>query len=454
MGAIIENISLWQWGLVLTSSLLLFFFSPLAKTNQEFYKATSKGRSPNWMMLTGSLVISWVFAKSITNAADLGNEFGFVGGLAYASYYLSFIVVGIVIYFLRKKGGFNSLHHFLKSRFGRGAIIAFSVVIAFRLFNEVWSNTMVIGSYFGEFGSQAYYWSIIVFTILTLAYSLKGGLRSAIFSDAVQMILFAILLSVILYILMGNTDTTVVEIINTGEYSWETGLNLLVAGLLQSLSYGFHDPVMTDRGFISPIKTTIRSFVLAGFIGGVCILLFSFLGVFGSVNGFGSGSLTQTAKLFGPILLLLINFIMIVSAASTLDSSFSSFSKLAAVDLNLGNTLKFGRITMVIVAVAGTIPIFFNPTILSATTISGTMVIGLTPVFIFWWIKVPRISFYLSLFAGVIVGVLLAFDCVPSQILFTHGAHHKLLWMNVFGILICVALYFTPLLFLFFIKKK
>ncbi len=442
-----QNIAVWQWVLVIGSSALLFFLSPIAKTTDNFFKATTKGKAPNWVLLTGSLVISWVFAKSIANASDLGNKYGAVGGLAYAGYYLSFIVAGVVIYYLRKIGGFTSIHHFLKSRFGRGAILLFSVVIAFRLFNEVWSNTMVIGSYFGETGSSSYYWSIIVFTALTLAYSLKGGLNSSIFSDAIQMVLFAVLLIVILYILTGRENTTASQMINTGEFTFNGGLNLLFAALLQSFSYPFHDPVLTDRGFISPLKTTLRSYILAGIIGGVCIFLFSFLGIFGRLNGIGPGALTETAAIFGPVLLLVINFIMIVSAASTLDSTFASFSKLAAVDLNLGKTIKFGRVTMIIVAIAGTIPIFFNPTILSATTVSGTMVIGLTPVFIFWWIKTPPISFYLSLFGGIVVGIFLAVDAVPDNLLFTTGPYNKLLWMNIFGVLLCTLLYFLPLLF-------
>jgi len=34
---------------------------------------------------------------------------------------------------------------------------------------------MVIGSYFGDIGSSAYYWSILVLYVLTLAYVIKGG---------------------------------------------------------------------------------------------------------------------------------------------------------------------------------------------------------------------------------------------------------------------------------------
>ena len=447
MGAITENIQLWQWVLVIGSSVLLFLISPWSNTKESFFKANKNGNAPGWILLTGSLVISWVFAKSITNASDLGFKFGAVGGLAYAGYYLSFIVAGITIYYLRVKGGFNSIHHFLFTRFGKGALRLFSVVIAFRLFNEIWSNTMIVGGYFGEVGSTEYYASILVFTALTLAYCLKGGLNSSIFSDAIQMGLFAVLLAVILYIFLGRSDVTASEMISSGEFSWVNGLNLLLVALLQSFSYPFHDPVMTDRGFISSPKITLRSFILAGVIGALCIFLFSFLGIFGKLSGAGVDfnavsqknvfSLPVLGSVFGPVLLLLINFIMIVSAASTLDSSFSSFSKLAVEDLKLGGTVRFGRVTMIIVAIAGTIPIFFNPEILSATTVSGTMVIGLTPVFLFWKIKAPPISFYLSLFVGIGFGVLLSLKLIPDWLIFTGGPYNDLLWSNIFGLLIC-----------------
>ena len=130
---------------------------------------------------------------------------------------------------------------------------------------------------------------------------------------------------------------------------------------------------------------------------------------------------------------------MITSAASTLDSTFSSFSKLLAVDLNLGKSVSFGRISMIAVAVLGTIPVFLNAEILSATTISGTMVIGLTPIFIFWNVKVPKISFYLSVICGLVFGIFLVFNWFPESLIFTKGKYANLLWVNVWGIL-----YFIP----------
>lgn len=441
-----ENVTIWQWVLIVASSLVLLLLSPLAKNTEQFFKARIRQKTPNTFMLMGSLVISWIFAKSITNAANLGLDFGLVGGVAYAGYYLSFAVAGIIIYQLRTKGGFKSIHHFLTTRFGKGAVALFSILIAIRLFNEVWSNTMVIGTYFGDIGSAPYYWSILVFTLLTLAYALKGGLSSSIFTDVIQMGLFTILLLVILgAIFTENEKFTTQTVMTSGTWSFEMGLNLLLAAILQSFSYPFHDPVLTDRGFISPVKVTRKSFLLASLIGALCIILFSFIGIYAQSQGMQGQAAVEVAKAFGLVILLVINFIMITSAASTLDSTFSSFSKLLSVDLNLGNTLKFGRISMALIAIFGTIPVFLDSEILSATTISGTMVIGLTPIFVFWKKEVPRISFYLSVVSGLLFGFLLVFQVFPEQLIFTEGKYAPLLWTNLWGILTCILLYFAPL---------
>jgi Na+/proline symporter len=434
----------WQWLLIVSSSLVLFFLSPLAKTTDQFFKAVHQKKAPNTLVLTGSLIISWIFAKSITNAANLGLDFGLVGGVAYAGYYLSFAVAGIIIYQLRTKGGFKSIHEFLISKFGKNAMAIFSVLIAFRLFNEVWSNTMVIGSYFGAQGSSGYYWAIIVFTLLTLSYALKGGLSSSIFTDVIQMVLFSVLLLIILGTIFTTQDFSTEQIVTSGTWSFELGLNLFFAAIIQSFSYPFHDPVLTDRGFISSPKVTRKSFLWASILGAICIVLFSLIGVYAQTKGMKGQAAVEVGKAFGVVILLVINFIMITSAASTLDSTFSSFSKLIAVDLNIKKTVSFGRITMLIVAVLGTIPVFLNAEILSATTISGTMVIGLTPIFIFWNVKVPKISFYLSVFCGLLFGFLLIFDVFPTAFIFTKGKYASLLWVNIWGILSCIILYFIP----------
>jgi Na+/proline symporter len=434
-----------QWVLVIASSLVFFVLAPYAKDVATFFRAQHRGKQPSMYMLTGSLIISWIFAKSITNAANLGMDFGLVGGVAYAGYYLSFAVAGILIYKLRTVGGYMSIHDFLTDRYGKKAVALFSVLISFRLLNEVWSNTMVIGSYFGEAGTTIYYAAIVVFTLLTLAYTLKGGLSSSIFTDVIQMVLFSVLLIVILSVIFTEPKTSITGFVTSGTWSMELGLNLFFAAILQSFSYPFHDPVLTDRGFITSPKIMRRSFLWAAVLGSLCIILFSVVGVYAQQAGLQGQAAVAVAKKLGVVLLLVINFIMITSAASTLDSTFSSFSKLLTIDLKLGSTVTFGRIMMVIVAILGTIPVFLNAEILSATTISGTMVIGLTPVFVLWHLKAPQVSYYLSVISGLVFGVLLVFEWFPTSLTFTTGAYASLLWINVFGVVLSFILFLIPL---------
>lgn len=438
----------WQWILVIASSLILFFISPLSKKTSEFFSAAGKNNSqPGMFTLSASLVISWIFAKSITNAADLGNTYGFIGGFAYGCYYLSFLVCGIIIYQLRKNR-FESIAHFLKSRFGKKAIRLFSLFIIFRLFNEVWSNTMVIGSYFGGADSYPYIISIVVFTVLTLAYTAKGGLKSSLLTDVIQLFLFFVLLAIILVFILPKENYDVAKFISEGDWTAGNGLNLLLVVFIQIFSYPFHDPVMTDRGFISPKKTTLKAYMLSTVVGLICISLFSFVGIYARLNQIENPAAVNVSAGLGIGMMLVMNVIMVTSAASTLDSTFSSFSKLVVVDLKLGEkTVKNGRLSMLILAVAGTLPIIFSPTILSATTISGTMVMGLAPVFLLHKYKAPKISFFLSVCCGLVFGIALALGIIPKAVPFFHGPYADLLFANIFGTISCFICYLTPMLY-------
>ena len=438
-----------QWILLIGSSLLIFFISPWARTKEDFFRGSKNEQAPGFWMLTSSLVISWLFAKSITNAANLGLSFGFVGGVAYAAYYLSFLVAGIIIYRMRTKGGFHSLHHFLQSKYGSSAVLIFSLLIGIRLLNEVWSNNLVIGSYFGQSGTTSFNLSIVVFTLLTVAYTLKGGLRSSLLTDLIQMVLFGVLLFVILGLILPKEEGDIGKFISSGNWTIAGGLDLFFVAIIQVFSYPFHDPVLTDRAFISDPKTTLRSFISASIIGSLCILLFSFVGIYASFQGLEGQAPVEVSKLLGLGMMLSMNFIMVTSAASTLDSAFNSFAKLFVIDHKLfeERQIFFGRWVIVGLAVLGSIPAFLGAEILSATTISGTMVLGLSPVFLFWNQSFPKISYYLSIGVGLVFGFILAADLYPQNWIFFEGKYAALLSANIIAFSLCFLLFFSPLIF-------
>ena len=69
-----------------------------------FSGGNEAGYVPAFWVLVFRAAITWVFVKSIDNAANLGQAFGITGGNGYAIYYLSFAVAVFTIYFIRTRG--------------------------------------------------------------------------------------------------------------------------------------------------------------------------------------------------------------------------------------------------------------------------------------------------------------------------------------------------------------
>jgi len=442
------------WGFLVVYGVVMYILSPRSHSTESFFRGTDgRGQPVGQFPLTASIFISWIFAKSVTNAANLGAAYGVVGGLAYATYWLSIPVAGYVIYLIRRQTGATSLQAFLTSRFGRLAAVAFAVAVLVRLYNEVWSNTAVVGGYFGAPGEWPYYTSAMVFTAFTLAYSLKGGLRSSIFTDVIQAIVFGFFLAAVLMIILPANDAG--ALLTAGEFRLNAGVDLLLVAGLQIFSYPFHDPVLTDRGFVNREKTMLKSFVVAGLLGFAAVFIFSLVGVHAQLNDIAVNGNAPAAvgQALGLVALFFMSVIMMTSAGSTLDSTFTSLAKAIALDLpqlvkrNWTPSIRVGAVVMVVFAILGNLPMFAGTDILKATTISGTMVMGLAPVFLFYpFTQWSPWSFHLSFWSGMVLGLMLAMGQIPESWAIGDGKYASLLGVNAYGLLICTAGFFLPLI--------
>ena len=444
------------WGFLLVYGVLMYVLSPNSRNPASFYRgADNEGRPVKQWSLMASIFISWIFAKSVTNAANLGAEFGVVGGLAYATYWFSIPIAGYVIYLIRTQTGATSLTQFLTSRYGRMAAVGFTVAILIRLYNEVWSNTEVVGGYFGAPGHAAYYGAAILFTVFTLAYSLKGGLRSSIFTDVIQAIVFVVFVALVALWILPQDNAH--ALLTNGQFNLNHGLDLLLVAALQIFSYPFHDPVLTDRGFVSDEKQMLKSFVVAGLLGFVAVFVFSLVGVHARLHGIDAMGNAPAAvgKSLGIAALFIMTVVMMTSAGSTLDSTFTSLSKSLAIDLptlfrgrleRLPN-MSVGAVVMIVFAILGNLPLFAGAAILKATTVSGTMVMGLAPVFLFYrLVRYSPWSFHLSFWSGVVLGILMMLGGIPQGWAIGQGHYALLLGVNAWGLLICTGGFFLPVL--------
>jgi len=186
-------------------AMLSIVFAPKAKTVNAFFSGASpQGKAPSLFTLIFSQVTTWIFARSLMNAAILGYFYGLWGTLAYAAYYLSFLTGGKIIDQLRFEQGFNSIQEFLHARFGSTGVTCYNIVIIIRLISEVFANLLVIGLLFGMAGSNAYVLSIIVFSAVTLLYSMLGGLHASLKTDVMQMSIFVFVLLLLIVCVIGG----------------------------------------------------------------------------------------------------------------------------------------------------------------------------------------------------------------------------------------------------------
>jgi len=441
------------WGFLVVYGAVMYALSPRALTLSSFYRGTDNaGRPASEWALTCSIFISWIFAKSVTNAANLGASHGVVGGLAYATYWLSIPLAGAAIYWLRTRHGAQGLVPFIIQRYGRAAALAFAAAILVRLYNEIWSNTSVVGAYYGAPGSGSFIGAALLFTAATLFYSLKGGLRSSIVTDVIQAVLFVGVLGVVLVVVLPTHGLP--TLMSVGAFRLDAGLDLLLVALLQVVSYPFHDPVLTDRGFITDEKRMLRAFIVAGVVGFVCIFAFSLVGVHARLEGLPGGDNMPgaVARAFGVAPYLLMTAIMVVAAGSTIDSTFASIAKSVGYELPLlagresgSHAIRTGMWTMVAFAVLGNLPMIAGTDILKATTVSGTMVMGLAPIFLLApLVRYSPWSFHLAFWPGFALGLMQALGHIPASWAIGNGKYAILLGTNLYGLIICCTGFLIP----------
>ena len=395
-------------------SLISLRYSPRAKSTGEFYNGhDSTGAMPGVFTLTFSQVTTWIFARSIMNAAILGYFYGIAGALAYAAYYLSFLTGASIISSLRFKHGFGSVQEFLADRFGLAGTTSYNFVVGVRLLSEVFANLLVIGLVFGMDGSCAYVVSILLVGGATLGYSLLGGLHASIRTDAIQMALFLVVLAGLLLVALATGTFDVGAIAASSPDTASPGWILLVVALLQVWSYPMHDPVMMDRGFIADRRTTLTSFYHAAWISVLCIIAFGMIGVWAGMHKLDGESFVPTlSRLIGEWPMLLFNVALLVSCMSTLDSTFSSTAKLTVIDMRIGEpTVANGRIAMAVFLLGGLLMVFFgSKDLFSAVAVSGTASMFLTPVVIFsLWMgrrDIPVWSYLTAFFTAMAAAIL------------------------------------------------
>ena len=399
------------FGGVILASLMV---APRRATIEGFFGgASAEGRAPGLWVLVLSQVTTWIFARSLMNAAILGYFYGIWGVLAYTAYYGSFLTGAFIVGRLRD-GGAGSVQDWLSARFGAAGTGCYNLVIALRLLSEVFANLLVVGLIFGAAlpaSAGADTWAILAVAVLGLAYSAWGSLSSSLRTDVLQMLVFLAVFAAAFVALLTSPEFDLGAVLTApGTAGAWNGQVLLLVALLQVFSYPAHDPVMMDRGFIADRATTRASFLHAFWISSLCIIAFGLFGVqAGLVGAAYEGELLGTwagmfpAWVFGALLVSLL-----ISALSTLDSALASAARLVVDELRLvPRSLTGGRMVMVVFMALGTVlTLWGNQTLFDAVAVSGTASMFLTPVLVVGLVMGRDVALwaYLAAFAAAMLG--------------------------------------------------
>lgn len=389
--------------------------APRRVSIEGFFAGQIAGRTPELWVLVLSQVTTWIFARSLMNAAILGYFYGIAGTLAYAAYYGSFLTGGFIVARLRAQGA-KSVQDWLRERFGAHGTVAYNLVIALRLLSEVFANLLVVGLIASAVVEGSGTLAILIVAGVGLAYSAWGGLSAALRTDVVQMSVFLGVFGIAFLFLVLSPGFSLAAVLTApGTAGAWNGWVLLAVAALQVFSYPAHDPVMMDRGFIADEDTTRRSFLHAFWLSTLCIVGFGFFGIQASLVGADyQGELIGTwGGMFPTWVFVLLMLSLLVSAVSTLDSALSSSARLVVEELALApRTLMGGRAVMVVFMVLGTaLTLWGNATLFDAVAVSGTASMFLTPVLVVGLVmglRVPTWS-YLVAFGAAMLGALAYF---------------------------------------------
>lgn len=435
------------------------------------------GRNMDWRPLSLSTMATQLSAISFISApAFVGLREN--GGLKWLTYELalplSMILVAFVIIPALYRAGLISIYEYLEKRFSKSTrlfiSIAFQIARCFATAIMVYATGIILESVLGI----PLWQSIVVIGFITLVYSLSGGMKAVVYTDAIQMILVVLgLLICFMFALselggfssfLGQIDP---ERLNVADFS-SFGFSgdqfgfwpMLFGGMVLYASYYGCDQTQAQRALSAKsLEDTRKLFLANGLLRFPITLLYCFaglaIGLVASSNAeflatIPEGKPDYLMPLFileylphGVIGLLLV---AIMSAAmSSLSSGINSLAAVTTEDLNMMGfkakskaaemrqvrlvALVWGLITLLLSSFAGNIA----PTIIEAINKVGSAMYG--PVLAVFIIGILTTSI-----GGIAVNVGLISGLLVNVCLWKFAPEIFWMWWNVIGLIVTIVI--------------
>lgn len=330
--------------------------------------------------LAGSMSIaaSWIWAPAIFISSQTGYKWGYAGLLWFCvPNMLALVIFAPLASKIRRTipGGYNYIE-FLKT--GDQSFRMLQLILQLTMQVVIFAIQLVAGAeLLSDLTGARYGYMVAGMALTPFCYTFFSGLRTSVFTDALQYVIIALAAAAILISFPGSVGTLDPHPFRpfNPDLLFEFGISSAV-GLIVAI---FADHQQWQRAFAVKEGLIVPTFYKAAAMHGFVTVSLGTLGCLIFANGFHPNRVdlvgfeyvkNSYAAIFVPIFVVMAMCALI----STLDSGLCAFSSLAMKELPVGRlSLRSGRLWMVILAAGGAIVALQRPALLTLWFIGCTI---------------------------------------------------------------------------------
>lgn len=340
--------------------LTILLFSVGKDWNKTFLSFLFADRTLKVGSASLAITSHWFWAIAIFVGPAVAYNWGIIGLLWFVvPNALSLLVAGFIIYNIRDRypNGF-SLTGYVKNNFSKRVGILYQVEFLLVSFAALLLAFTAIGKFWAFTGLTnilpAIYANLLV-GIITLIFTMRGGIRTSILTGSIQTILWLVLLFIAyiaLFILDRNfvsygknNLTTVLDIkfLTTFAIAW------LISIIVGATSHG----MMWQKGFSMTKENILPSFSIAAVIFGVITFMMGGLGLYAYTNTLDvkivdTSQMISLISILGSWALIAFATILVGQTSTVIDSALNYVSSLVSMEWIKKEDVTISRTIMLI----------------------------------------------------------------------------------------------------------
>lgn len=302
----------------------------------------------------------WFWAIAMFVAPAIAYNWGILGLLYFViPNALSLMVVAVLTHRLRDHypDGY-SLTEYIKENFSTRISVLYQIIFAGISLMGILLGFTAITKYFAFAGLGSIidpiYASLIV-GLITVAFTIRGGIRTSIYAGAIQTVLWAVFIGVMflgngLDMSLGKNELTTIF---DEKFMTTFGIAYLGTTLVGASNHG----MMWQKAFSMPKENIFPSFGLAAIIFAFLVFGLGSFGLYAQAHGLtvsapDMASLTGILDLYGPMAIVAFGVLLIGQTSTVMDSCMNYISSLVGREWLKKDDTLVARLVMLVFFVA------------------------------------------------------------------------------------------------------